>query len=152
MKEDKQRRGRKSHKHTKKKREKDKKHRKEHKSRRERPSSSSSSDSDHDLATQTSALTQLERERAAVQAARYILARQPGIRKHFRDVSRGQLMGPRPWRFLCAVCTAGAVFRALATGSGNSHNKAQEQLMLLFGLDCFLVAKKANDCFLTAAT
>lgn len=88
MKEGKDHKERKHDKHSKKKRDKEKKRKKESKKSRKRSASSSSgSDSDRNQAVGTSALSQLERERAAVQAARYLLATQPGIRKDFRDVS-----------------------------------------------------------------
>jgi hypothetical protein len=79
----------KSHKSSKKKHKKEK-HSKKHKkhSKRDRsssPSSDSSSGSDAGR-SKGSALSQLERERAAVQAARYLLATQPAVRKSFREV------------------------------------------------------------------
>jgi hypothetical protein len=79
----------KSHKVNKKKHKKEK-HSKKHKKHRKRdrsssPSSDSSSGSDGGR-IKGSALSQLERERAAVQAARYLLATQPAVRKSFREV------------------------------------------------------------------
>lgn len=62
------------------------KHKKHKKSKHRHSSSSSSSsgsDSDHGG---TSVLAQLERERQAVQAARYLLATQQDTRKSFREV------------------------------------------------------------------
>lgn len=59
---------------------------KRHKSKKTSSSSSSSSDSDSGYRGAGSALSQLERERAAVQAARYLLASQADIRKSFREV------------------------------------------------------------------
>lgn len=72
---------------------------KHHKRRHDSGSgSSSSSGSDSDSSgggrARGSALSQLERERAAVQASRYLLATQPAIRKSFREVCVGtQLKG-----------------------------------------------------------
>jgi hypothetical protein len=61
---------------------------KRHKKRKKHDSScsSSSSDSDSGYEGAGSALSQLERERAAVQAVRYLLSSQPAIRKSFREV------------------------------------------------------------------
>lgn len=80
-------------KHSSKKKHKKEKHRKKKKQKRkERSSSPSSNGSDSDgMQCAGSALSQLERERAAVQAARYILATQPGVRRSFREVSEGEL-------------------------------------------------------------
>lgn len=69
-----------------------KSHHKKHKKHKKRRHGSSSSDSSSDSdsgghARAGSALSQLERERAAVQGARYLLATQQAIRKSFREVS-----------------------------------------------------------------
>lgn len=61
---------------------KHKRHKKHHRS----GSSSSATDSDSSYEGAGSALSQLERERAAVQASRYLLSSQQGIRKNFREV------------------------------------------------------------------
>lgn len=78
----------KSHKSSKKhKKEKHSKKHKKHKKRERSSSTSSDSSSGSDGGpARGSALSQLERERAAVQAARYLLASQPAVRKSFREV------------------------------------------------------------------
>ena len=74
---------------------KEHKHKRHKKHKRQQDtSSSSSSDSDSGYnGGAGSALSQLERERAAVQAARYLLTSQQGVRKDFREVS-------------CTACTS----------------------------------------------
>ena len=79
----------KSHKFSKKKHKKEKhstKHKKHKKRERSSSTSSDSSSGSDGGPARGSALSQLERERAAVQAARYLLASQPAVRKSFREV------------------------------------------------------------------
>jgi hypothetical protein len=75
---------------------KEHKHKRHKKHKRQQDTSSSSSSSDSDSGYNGgagSALSQLERERAAVKAARYLLSSQQGVRKDFREVS-------------CTACTS----------------------------------------------
>lgn len=96
-----------------------KKHKK-HKKRRHGSSSSSDSSSDSDSgghARAGSALSQLERERAAVQGARYLLATQQAIRKSFREVSSG-LSQLQPGAHRLTTAAAAACMHAVAVGAG----------------------------------
>jgi hypothetical protein len=70
-------------KHSKHKHAKHKRHKKKH---RRQDNNNSSSSSDDDSSGAGTALSQLERERGAVQAARYLLSAQQGIRNSFREV------------------------------------------------------------------